>query len=110
MHEGTRHGDVKIRSTCRKADLQPLELCDTQAPTAVATSSSRSVAGVGGSAARAGRGACRRPRHTWLTHAIPHDLVRQWVLSLPLLLRLMLAQQLLVTPLLQVVHRVSFKP
>ena len=40
-------------------------------------------------------------------HVIPHVPVRQWVLSLPILLRLLLAAQpRLVTPVLQVVHRV----
>ena len=39
-------------------------------------------------------------------HAIPHVPVRQWVLSLPIPLRLLLAAQpKLVTPVLQVVHR-----
>ena len=40
-------------------------------------------------------------------HVIPHVPVRQWVLSLPIPLRLLLAAQpKLVTPVLQVVHRV----
>ena len=40
-------------------------------------------------------------------HVIPHVAVRQWVLSLPIPLRLLLAAQpKLVTPVLQVVHRV----
>jgi hypothetical protein len=40
-------------------------------------------------------------------HVIPHVPVRQWVLSLPMPLRLLLAAQpKLVTPVLQVVHRV----
>jgi ribosomal protein S27E len=40
-------------------------------------------------------------------HVIPHVPVRQWVLSLPIPLRLLLAAQPeLVTPVLQVVHRV----
>jgi hypothetical protein len=40
-------------------------------------------------------------------HVIPHVPVRQWVLSLPIPLRLLLAAQpTLVTPVLQVVHRV----
>jgi len=40
-------------------------------------------------------------------HVIPHVPVRQWVLSLPISLRLLLAAQpKLVTPALQVVHRV----
>ncbi len=40
-------------------------------------------------------------------HVIPHVPVRQWVLSLPIPLRLLLAAQpQLVTPVLQVVHRV----
>ena len=40
-------------------------------------------------------------------HVIPHVPVRQWVLSLPIALRLLLAAQpKLVTPVLQVVHRV----
>ena len=40
-------------------------------------------------------------------HVIPHVPVRQWVLSLPIPLRLLLASQpKLVTPVLQVVHRV----
>jgi len=40
-------------------------------------------------------------------HVIPHVPVRQWVLSLPIPLRLLLAAQpRLVTPVLQVVHRV----
>jgi hypothetical protein len=40
-------------------------------------------------------------------HVIPHVPVRQWVLSLPIPLRLLLAgQPKLVTPVLQVVHRV----
>ena len=40
-------------------------------------------------------------------HVIPHVPVRQWVLSLPIPLRLLLAAQpLLVTPVLQIVHRV----
>ena len=40
-------------------------------------------------------------------HVIPHVPVRQWVLSLPIALRLLLAAQpKLVTPMLQVVHRV----
>jgi len=40
-------------------------------------------------------------------HVIPRVPVRQWVLSLPILLRLLLAAQpVLVTPVLQVVHRV----
>ena len=40
-------------------------------------------------------------------HVIPHVPVRQWVLSLPITLRLLLAAQpKLVTPVLQVVHRV----
>ncbi len=39
-------------------------------------------------------------------HVIPHVPVRQWVLALPIPLRLQLAAQpLLVTPVLQVVHR-----
>ena len=39
---------------------------------------------------------------------IPHVPVRQWVLSLPIPLRLLLAAQpLLVTPVLQVVHRAT---
>ena len=39
-------------------------------------------------------------------HVIPHVPVRQWVLSLPIPLRLLLAAQpKLVTPVLQVVHR-----
>jgi hypothetical protein len=42
-----------------------------------------------------------------LDHVIPHVPVRQWVLSLPIPLRLLLAAQpKLVTPVLQVVHRV----
>jgi ribosomal protein S27E len=41
-----------------------------------------------------------------LGHVIPHVPVRQWVLSLPIPLRLLpAAQPLLVTPVLQVVHR-----
>jgi len=40
-------------------------------------------------------------------HVIPHVPVRQWVLSLPIPLRLLLeAQPKLLTPVLQVVHRV----
>ena len=40
-------------------------------------------------------------------HVIPHVPVRQWVLSMPIPLRLLLAAQpKLVTPVLQVVHRV----
>ena len=40
-------------------------------------------------------------------HVIPHVPVRQWVLSLPIPLRLLLAAQpQLLTPVLQVVHRV----
>jgi len=40
-------------------------------------------------------------------HVIPHVPVRQWVLSLPIPLRLLLAAQpRLLTPVLQVVHRV----
>ena len=40
-------------------------------------------------------------------HVIPPVPVRQWVLSLPIPLRLLLASQpMLVTPVLQVVHRV----
>ena len=40
-------------------------------------------------------------------HVTPHVPVRQWVLSLPIPLRLLLAAQpKLVTPVLQVVHRV----
>ena len=40
-------------------------------------------------------------------HVIPHVPVRQWVLSLPIPLRLLLAAQpKLMTPVLQVVHRV----
>ena len=40
-------------------------------------------------------------------HVIPHVPVRQWFLSLPIPLRLLLAAQpKLVTPVLQVVHRV----
>ena len=40
-------------------------------------------------------------------HVIPHVPVRQWVPSLPIPLRLLLAAQpKLVTPVLQVVHRV----
>jgi hypothetical protein len=40
-------------------------------------------------------------------HAIPHVPVRHWVLSLPIPLRLLLtAQPKLVTPVLQLVHRV----
>ncbi len=40
-------------------------------------------------------------------HVIPHVPVRQWVLSLPIPLRLLLsAPPKLVTPVLQVVHRV----
>ncbi|HYN61401.1 MAG TPA: transposase zinc-binding domain-containing protein, partial [Rubrivivax sp.] len=40
-------------------------------------------------------------------HVIPHVPVRQWVLSLPIPLRLLLAAQpKLLTPVLQVVHRV----
>jgi len=40
-------------------------------------------------------------------HVIPHVPVRQWVLSLPIPLRMLLAAQpKLVTPVLQVVHRV----
>ena len=40
-------------------------------------------------------------------HVIPHVPVRQWVLSLPIPLRLLpAAQPKLVTPVLQVVHRV----
>lgn len=40
-------------------------------------------------------------------HVIPRLLVRQWVLSLPIALRLLLAAQpKSVTPVLQVVHRV----
>jgi len=40
-------------------------------------------------------------------HVIPHVPVRQWVLSLPIPLRLLLAARpLLVTPVLRVVHRV----
>ena len=39
-------------------------------------------------------------------HVIPHVPVRQWVLALPILLRLLLAAQpKLLTPVLQVVHR-----
>jgi len=42
-----------------------------------------------------------------LDHVIPRVPVRQWVLSLPIPLRLLLAAQpVLVTPVLQVVHRV----
>ncbi|MBC7941221.1 MAG: transposase zinc-binding domain-containing protein [Chitinophagaceae bacterium] len=42
-----------------------------------------------------------------IDHVIPHLPVRQWVLSLPVPLRLLLAAQpKLVTPVLQVVHRV----
>ena len=41
-----------------------------------------------------------------IDHVIPHVPVRQWVLSLPIPLRLLLAAQpSLVTPALQVVHR-----
>jgi hypothetical protein len=41
-------------------------------------------------------------------HVIPHVPVHQWVLSLPIPLRLLLAAQpKLVTPVLQVVHRVT---
>ena len=52
------------------------------------------------------RGACRR-RHAYLVdRVIPHVPVRQWVLSLPIPLRLLLAAQPeLVTPVLQVVQR-----
>ena len=40
-------------------------------------------------------------------HVIPHVPVRQWVLSLPIPLRLLLeAQPKLLTPVLQVLHRV----
>ena len=52
----------------------------------------------------------RRMAHTaahLVDHVIPHVPVRQWVLSLPIPLRLLLAAQpKLVTPVLQVVHRV----
>ena len=49
------------------------------------------------------------PRH--VEHVIPHLPVRQWVLSLPISLRLLLAAQpKLVTPLLQVVHRRTTQP
>lgn len=42
-----------------------------------------------------------------VNHVIPHVPVRQWVLSLPIPLRLLLAAQpKLVTPVLQAVHRV----
>jgi hypothetical protein len=42
-------------------------------------------------------------------HVIPHVPVRQWVLSLPIPLRLLLAAQAeLVTPVLQVLQRVSW--
>ncbi len=62
-----------------------------------------------------GRGFCpscgaRRMAQTaahLIDHVIPHVPVRQWVLSLPIPLRLLLAAQpKLVTPVLQVVHRV----
>ena len=52
----------------------------------------------------------QRMEHTaahLVDHVIPHLPVRQWVLSLPIPLRLLLAAQpKLVTPMLQVVHRV----
>jgi len=75
--------------------------------TAGTTSSWRSVASGAGFAPRAGRGACRRPPRTCATTSSARVPVRQWVLSLPIPLRLsMAAQPVLVTPLLQVVHRV----
>jgi len=41
-------------------------------------------------------------------HVTPHAPARQWVLALPIPLRLLLAAQLkLVTPVLQVVHRAN---
>ena len=52
-------------------------------------------------------GACRRPPPTWWITSSAHVPVRQWVLSLPIPLRLLLAAQPeLVTPVLQVVQRV----
>jgi len=47
------------------------------------------------------------PLHCLCSGSLPHVPVRQWVLSLPIPLRLLLAAQpKLVTPVLQVVHRV----
>ena len=75
--------------------------------TAATTSSSPIAASAAGSARHAARGAWRRRRLNWWTNVIPHVPVRQWVLSLPIPLRLLLAAQpKLVTPVLQVVHRV----
>ena len=77
------------------------------AATAATTSCWPSVASAAGSARHAVPGACRRPRPTWWSTSSAHVPVRQWVLSLPIPLRLLLAAQPeLVTPVLQVVQRV----
>ncbi len=85
----------------------PMASCGCAAPTAATTSWSRSAASAGGFAPRAARDAWRRPRRIWWTTSSAQVPVRQWVLSLPIPLRLLLAAQpKLVTPVLQLVHRV----
>ena len=75
--------------------------------TAATTSWSPSAASGAAFARRAGHGAWDRPLCTPWTTSIPHVPVRQWVLSLPIPLRLLLTSQpQLLTPVLQVVHRV----
>ncbi len=76
-------------------------------PGAATTSCWPSVASAAGSACHAVPGACRRPPPTWRITSSAHVPVRQWVLSLPIPVRLLLAAQPeLVTPVLQVVQRV----
>jgi hypothetical protein len=73
----------------------------------LAFSGKRQAASGAVSARRAAPGACRRRAADLVDHVIPHVPVRQWVLSLPIPLRVLLtAQPELVTPVLQVVQRV----
>ena len=80
--------------------------------TAGTTSGWRSVASAVGFARRAAPGVWPAPWRTWSATSFPHVPVRQWVrvcqVRLPIPLRLLLAAQpKLVTPVLQLVHRVS---
>ena len=70
------------------------------------TSWSRSAASGAGSARHVVPAGCRTLQPTWSTTSSRTSQVHQWVLSLPIPLRLLLAAQPeLVTPLLQVVRR-----
>jgi hypothetical protein len=87
----------------------PMASCGCAAATVGTTSWSRSAARSAASAPHAARGARRMAQTAahLVDHVIPHVPVRQWVLALPIPLRLLLAARpKLVTPVLQVVHRV----